>query len=526
HQDRVIDACCGSGGFLIEALTIMRNQVRANGSLSDAEKAGLIDEISNACLYGIDAGKDPPLARIARINMYLHGDGGSRIYFADSLDKSLKTAEQGDPEDAQNVKELRDALKRSLLFDAALTNPPFSMTKEARNATEREILEGYDLARRDAGGRAGLRPSLRSSVMFLERYWDLLRPRGQLITVIDDTLLASGDFSYVRDFIRERFLIRAIVSLPGDTFRRAGSRVKTSVLVLEKKRDPSEEQPTCFAFFSEALGVDDLTPRASEADIQAARERAEAETAEIVDGYDAYLSGKPRRGDLILTPDRLTDRLDLKYCVPEFGRLAARWRRDGFDVKPLSEVARLVEDVVVPAESPEEEFTLIKVTYEGRCEVAEVRKGKAIKAAKMFRVRKGQMVFSQIRATDGAIGIVPPEMDGALVSGSFYVFDCGSEEETAYLWAVLRSHELRADMQSQSPGSGRYVTYWEDLGKLLVPLLPEAKRKAIGRRLLDTWNREREVAAERASAIADVADDLGVESEASIKRWRASKAPT
>ena len=33
RQDRVIDACCGSGGFLIEALTIMRNKVRENGSL-------------------------------------------------------------------------------------------------------------------------------------------------------------------------------------------------------------------------------------------------------------------------------------------------------------------------------------------------------------------------------------------------------------------------------------------------------------------------------------------------------------
>ena len=87
HQDKVIDGCCGSGGFLIEALTIMRNKVRANISLSDGEKEGLIDVIANECLYGIDYGQDPPLARIARINMYLHGDGGSRIYYADALDK-------------------------------------------------------------------------------------------------------------------------------------------------------------------------------------------------------------------------------------------------------------------------------------------------------------------------------------------------------------------------------------------------------------------------------------------------------
>ena len=525
HQDQVIDACCGSGGFLIEALTIMRNEVRANTSLSDTEKVKLIDTISNACLYGIDAGSNPPIARIARINMYLHGDGGSRIYFADGLDKSLKTSEQSDPEDAQNVKELRDDLGRSLKFDVALTNPPFSMTKETKNDAERVILETYDLAKRDAGGRSGIRPSLRSSVMFLERYSDLLRPGGQLITVIDDTLLASADFAFVRDFIRGRFLIRAIISLPGDTFRRAGSRVKTSVLVLERRRDPNEVQPSCFAFFSEALGVDDLTPRAAETAIKAARDLAEGETTEILSGYNAYLAGKPRPGDLVLAPARLADRLDLKYCVPQFGRLAKGWRRQGIDVRPLSERARLVEDVVIPADFPDRDFILIKVSYKGRCETVEVKKGKAIKSEKMFRVRTGQLVFSQIRATDGAIGIVPPELDGALVSGSYYVFECGDEEETAYIWAVLGSHELRADMQSQSPGSGRYVTYWPDLGNLLVPLLAEPKRRAIGRKLLDAWKGEREVEKQRSGAMAEVAE-LGVESPASIKRWRSSKAPT
>ena len=59
-------------------------------------------------------------------------------------------------------------------------------------------------------------------------------------------------------FIRERFLIRAIISLPGDTFRRSGSRVKTFVLLLEKKRTQTDKQPGCFAFFSEYLGIDDL----------------------------------------------------------------------------------------------------------------------------------------------------------------------------------------------------------------------------------------------------------------------------
>jgi len=85
HIDKVLDACCGTGGFLIEAMADLSNKIYKNPSLSSLQKEQLIDSIRNDCLYGIDAGKSPPVARIARINMFLHGDGGSRIYFADSL---------------------------------------------------------------------------------------------------------------------------------------------------------------------------------------------------------------------------------------------------------------------------------------------------------------------------------------------------------------------------------------------------------------------------------------------------------
>ena len=396
------------------------------------------------------------------------------------------------------------------------------MTKEAKNETDLKVLLQYKLAIKKPG-TADIRPSLRSSVMYLERYHDLLRSGGKLITVIDDTLLASKDFAYVRDYIRENFLVRAIISLPGDTFRRSGSRVKTSVLFLEKKEDEKDTQPSCFAYFSEYLGVDDLVPRASADDINEARGLAERETEEIISGYQKYLKGE--KGPLVLPPERVSGRLDLKYCVPLSGRMTAKWRRNGVDVKPFSEVVRLVEDVVEPSKEPETQFTLIKVTYDGVCLPERVKKGKSIKPKSMYRVRKGQMVFSVIRSTDGAIGIVPDELDGALVSDTSYVvFECQNPQDAAYLWAILRSHEIRADMQSLSPGSSRYNTPWPEVGEVLIPWLPQEGRQAIGQGLIDTWAMEKQVEESRKAALVRVAE-LGVESEESIQRWRASKAP-
>ncbi len=524
HTDRVADACCGSGGFLIEALTVMRNIVRENGSLSVREKDELIDRVANDCIYGVDYGKDPPLARIARINMYLHGDGGSRIYYADALDKALDSEAIDDPEIMQNVQELRASLEGAK-FDVILTNPPFSMTKEAKNPSERRVLEQYVLARKSDTG-ASLRTSLRSSIMFTERYFDLLKPGGRLITVIDDTVLASDQdqFRATRDFIRKRFLIRAIISLPGDTFRRSGSRVKTSVLVLEKKRSVNDEQPQWFHFFAEHLGVDDLTPKASDLDVQEARERAERETDKIVAGYNAYLAGGSSEN--VLGPATVSDRLDLKHCVPMFGRMAAKWRGEGIEVRNLSSLVTPVENIIRPAvELPDEIFTLIKVSYDGCCEIEGQKAGRRVRNESMFRVRAGQLVFSGIRATDGAVGVVPEEMDGAIVRVETYtIFDCGSPEDTAYLWSLLRSHELRADMQSLSPGSGRYRTYWPDVGRLLVPWLPDPDRKKVGANIIGLWKSEKDLEAARLAAMVPVVG-LGVESEASRKRWQASKAP-
>ena len=527
NQDRVIDACCGSGGFLIEALTMMRDSLRHNKSLSAEKREELVEIVANQCLFGIDFGKDPPLARIARINMYLHGDGGSRIYYADALDKDIHIAKDIDPEVAQNIQELKDDLAKPIEFDVALTNPPFSMTKEIKNEGDRRILSRYELARRDETSLA-LRSSLRSSQMFIERYHDLLKTGGRLITVIDDTVLASDNeaFRTIRHYIRQKFLIRAIISLPGDAFRRQGARVKTSVLLLEKKSAEEDTQPSCFAYFSEFIGVDDLTPRASEADVRDARSKADNEASQIIEGYQSYLAGKLPAAGIVLPPELTQQRLDLKYCVPQSGRLVNEWKRKSIEVKPFSQCVTLSMEEIIPTQHPEKVFKLIKVTYNGICELERERKGKAIRAGTMYRVKEGQLVFSTIRATDGAIGIVPKELDGALVSGSYSVFTVGPEDyDTAYLWAILRSHELRADMQSLSPGSGRYTTYWPNVGVINVPWPSQEERKAIGKGLLDAWELERKVVEDRKSALDRIAS-LGVESDASVSRWRSSKAPT
>jgi type I restriction enzyme M protein len=268
HIDRVLDGCCGTGGFLIEAMMEMCKKIEENNSLSDVEKDNLIEKIKNDYMYGVDVGKEPPIARIARINMYLHKDGGSRIYQLDTLDKEIKIEKGIDEELKNDMLEFKqEILNGNLKFDVILTNPPFAMRysqaskkkklkKEEKKALEQErILKQYELAETTTSSK--YRKSLKSSIMFLERYWELLEPHGKLITVMDEGILNTSSKRYVREFIQEKFIVKAVIALPDNTFVNAESGVKSSILYLVKKKKPDEKQPDVFMAISENVGHND-----------------------------------------------------------------------------------------------------------------------------------------------------------------------------------------------------------------------------------------------------------------------------
>jgi type I restriction enzyme M protein len=257
HIDTILDACCGTSGFLIEAMADMSSKIDQNKNLTNLEKQALLERLRNESLYGIDAGKSPPVARIARINMFLHRDGGSRIYFADALDKDMILDVGLDEELKRDREELKEKLlKDNLKFDVVLTNPPFAMRYERDKPNEKRILQQYDLAYQDEGTKK-LRTSLRSAVMFIERYYDLLKPNGKLLTVMDESILNTTSNKPFRDYIRKKFIVKAIISLPRNTFVKAESSIKTSVIYLRKKTSEDETQPRAFMAISENVGHTD-----------------------------------------------------------------------------------------------------------------------------------------------------------------------------------------------------------------------------------------------------------------------------
>jgi type I restriction enzyme M protein len=519
HIERVLDACCGTGGFLIEALTEMRKQIYANTALSKRERTQMLEEVANEAIFGVDAGRDPVIAKIARINMYLHGDGGSRIYMTDALKKVPEASIADTPEVRGEIVELARALGDGLKFDVALTNPPFSMDYSNAIPEEDAILQTYTLASFE-GIKA---KSLRSAVMFIERYWDLLRPGGRLLTVIDDSVLSGRKQAYIRRYIREHFIVRAVVSLHGDAFRGSGARVKTSILYLTKKRDSNDTQPSAFVYESRYIGLDDVVPRTRESVAQFARAQAAAEMDQIERGFDEYLRGV--EGPWLVPPERLGDRLDAKHLLPwNVSSLAETWNRRAASVETLENLVDPVEDYV--SLSPDESYTFLRITYEGQAEAGEKALGREVSYAKVGRTKPGDIVVSNINAVHRATCVIPDDLGDLLTSNEFTVLRLkqGVKADPVYLWSILRSTAIIAEWMSNSSGVGRHRVDWGVLRKQKIPLMSPDKQKSIGDFHRKADRLQREITGYRSAAI-EAMKDLDLESAEALDKVDRAKPP-
>lgn len=95
------------------------------------------------------------------------------------------------------------------------------------------------------------------AVLFIDRCLQLLRPGGRLLIVLPDGVLCNSGDRYVREYIMGRkdektgqfvggkAIVKAVLSLPADTFKLSGTGAKTSVLYLQK-RHASKEHPEQF----------------------------------------------------------------------------------------------------------------------------------------------------------------------------------------------------------------------------------------------------------------------------------------
>ncbi len=255
--EKVFDGCSGSGGFLIDAMADMVKKIDAMRSLTNKDKEKLKDKIYGENIYGSE--KSLKNSRVTRMNLWFHGDGSSNVYCLDTLDKNFNYDKSLSTERKKEIEELKDKiLNKGLKFDVIFTNPPFSTNYEWNKKDEKEIIEEYDISYKELNKEKEQRvTSLKSNVMFIERYHDLLEKGGKLLTVIDESVLNADQEKYFRKYILSKFILKAVISLPRNTFTNADTGTKTSILYLKKKISEDEKQIPIFMAISENIGHSD-----------------------------------------------------------------------------------------------------------------------------------------------------------------------------------------------------------------------------------------------------------------------------
>lgn len=272
----ICDPCCGSGGFLIKAFEYVREkieddiqkikeQIKAhlfdekyeslsgkkraevdkrvdeyftalNKELDTSHEGGRLRQLSHDCIFGTDA--NPRMARTAKMNMIMHGDGHGGVHHHDGL---------------LNVNGIFENR-----FDVILTNPPFgSRVEKSLKITEadkytdtvkiahytklygdeytkalEQVNNNIDkslLSLYDSGKLSGL-----TEVLFIERCLRLLKPGGRLGIVLPEGVLNNTQLQSVRELFEGMAKIVLITSIPQDVFMASGATVKPSLMFFKK----------------------------------------------------------------------------------------------------------------------------------------------------------------------------------------------------------------------------------------------------------------------------------------------------
>ncbi len=298
-NEAIIDPCCGSGGFLIQAIAQVNRQAEKNGG--EWSKSKFVTQFVRGLEF------NPDIAQAAMVRLAFEGGSGEEIICRNAL---------------SNLGDLAGT------FDIVLTNPPFGSKGKVEDLA---ILASYELARKwskngDSKWKKSdfLQPAQTPDILFLEQCLKLLRPGGRMAVVLPDGLLQNISSGYVRAWLKMNAEIAAVISIPQEAFVPYGTGIKTSMVVLRKL--PVANPSACFMARIKKMGYDVKGQPVFQRDKMGRVLSANDGTQLVDDDIEKIAQGffefkKNERSEnsddiFLAAQDRLNSRLDVEYYLP------------------------------------------------------------------------------------------------------------------------------------------------------------------------------------------------------------------
>lgn len=187
-NSKVVDICCGSGSFLVTAMSKMFKGANENEIL----------KIKKEGLYGVEL--DVELFTLAIANMIIRRDGKSNIYHDDCFNK-----------------EVYEELK-SKNINIGLINPPYAQKDKCE-------------------------------LEFAERMLDILVPGGTGVIVVPMSCAIGTKFKEVRQRMMKKNKLKAVFTMPDDIFYPTGTN--TCVMVWEAHTPHNKDEETFFGYYKD-----------------------------------------------------------------------------------------------------------------------------------------------------------------------------------------------------------------------------------------------------------------------------------
>ncbi|MCB5227708.1 N-6 DNA methylase [Alishewanella sp. 16-MA] len=461
--ESVLDPACGTGGFLVEAFEHLERQCK---TVEDRE---VLQEKS---IFGGEAKSLPYL--LVQMNLLLHGLEYPRIDSENSLRFPLR--EIGDKD----------------RVDVILSNPPFG------GEEEKGILGNFP---EDMQTAETVQLFLQLIMRKLKRKVNGSESGGRAAVVVPESVLYDGGVAQrVRKQLLSDFNLHTVIRLPKGVFE-PYSDIQSNILFFDRNG------PTQGVWFyqhevpAERRGMKNpcytVTNALKEEEMAEIRvwyeSPCESEYSWFVPFEDierkdfSFDFRNPRKEQKELKgPEHLQQALSsyLSEIEGSNAHLQAQFETiRNIDKKSWNEFK--IGDFLIRSKNSIEleddvDYKQITVKLYGKGAVLrQVILGKDIKTKSQFIAQSGQLIMSRIDARNGAFAIVPFDLDGAVVTQDFPLFDIRKDVILPeFLAFLLRSKEFTYACQHASKGTTNRKRLKEELflGETLpLPSISEQK---------------------------------------------------
>ena len=349
-------------------------------------------------------------SKIAKMNMILTGDGHTNIEEIDSLASPKKDE-----------------------FEVVLANPPYGQTTKFGSY--------YPVS------------SNNGDAIFIQHIIMSLKDDGRSAVVIPEGLLFAKSEKEVRKYMLKNCNILAIISLPQGVFR-PYAHSKTNIIIFERNQKGTQ---SIWFYNLEADGfalTSDFRKPIDENDIP-----------DLLDNWkDKPDTKKSWNVDLETIIENDYDLLVKTY------RPKKEYQSEFAETKFSTIMKENKETIVI---DDDKEYKRLNVKWYGQgIFLRDTVLGKKIKTKKQKLVQSNQFIVAEIDAKDGSFGTIPSELEGAIVSSHYFLFDLDQSKIIPQYFDYMTRYGHYTEMiQPYVKGTTNYSSIRpKDILELTIPL--------------------------------------------------------